>query len=50
MTAITGALSMWAFAIPVTMLVAPGPDVAKHTPALPLALAYPSAAWTAPCS
>ena len=36
--------------MPVTRLVAPGPDVAKHTPTLPVALAYPSAACAAPCS
>lgn len=27
----------------------PGPDVPKQTPTLPVALAYPSAAWEAPC-
>ena len=30
--------------------LAPGPLVARHTPTLPVALAYPSAAWAAPCS
>ena len=35
---------------PVIALVAPGPDVTKATPGLPVALAYPSAACTAPCS
>ena len=48
--ATTGMESMYAVAIPVTRLVAPGPDVAIHTPTLPVALAYPSAAWAAPCS
>ena len=42
--AITGDESIFAVAIPVTRLVAPGPDVAKHTPTFPVALAYPSAA------
>ena len=37
-----------AVAIPVTRLVAPGPEVAIHTPTLPVARAYPSAAWEAP--
>ena len=45
-----GIESIIAVAIPVTRLVAPGPDVAKHTPTFPVALAYPSAAWDAPCS
>ena len=35
---------MYAVAIPVTRLVAPGPEVARHTPTFPVALAYPSAA------
>ena len=39
-----GEESMYAVAIPVTRFVAPGPEVAKHTPTLPEALAYPSAA------
>ena len=34
-----GIESMLAVAMPVTMLHTPGPDVAKHTPALPVALA-----------
>ena len=34
-----GIESIAAVAIPVTRLVAPGPDVAKHTPTLPVALA-----------
>ncbi len=33
--ATTGELSMYAVASPVTRLVAPGPEVATHTPALP---------------
>ena len=45
-----GMLSMNAVAIPVTRFVAPGPLVAITTPVLPVALAYPSAAWEAPCS
>ena len=42
--------SINAVAIPVTAFVAPGPDVITHTPVFPEVLAYPSAAWTAPCS
>ena len=45
-----GTESIYAVAIPVTRLVAPGPLVAKHTPTFPVLLAYPSAAWEAPCS
>ena len=41
---------MWAVANPVMALVAPGPEVTKTTPGFPVLLAYPSAAWTAPCS
>ena len=41
---------MKAVAIPVIALVAPGPEVTKTTPGFPVALAYPSAAWVAPCS
>ena len=41
---------MYASAIGVTRLVAPGPDVAMQTPTLPVAWAYPVAAWPAPCS
>ena len=37
--ATTGELSMYAVARPVTRLVAPGPDVATHTPARPEARA-----------
>ena len=45
-----GIESIYAVAIPVTRFVAPGPLVAKHTPTFPVALAYPSAPWAAPCS
>ena len=48
--ATTGIESIYALAIPVTRFVAPGPLVARQTPTLPLALAYPSAACEAPCS
>src|SRR5688572_10006621 len=41
---------MYASAIGVTRLVAPGPDVAIQTPTRPVACAYPVAAWPAPCS
>ena len=34
-----GTESMYAVAIPVTRLVAPGPDVARQTPTFPVALA-----------
>ena len=37
--ATTGMESIQAVAIPVTRLVAPGPDVARHTPTFPVALA-----------
>ena len=37
--ATTGELSIWAVASPVTRLVAPGPDVATHTPGRPEARA-----------
>ena len=40
----SGTESMWASAMAVTRLVAPGPDVAMQTPSFPLAAAYPSAA------
>ena len=36
--------------MPVTALVAPGPEVTSTTPHLPVERAYPSAAWVAPCS
>src|SRR3712207_3264972 len=45
-----GTESMYASAIGVTRLVAPGPEVAMHTPTLPVACAYPVAACPAPCS
>jgi hypothetical protein len=41
---------MWAVASPVTVFVAPGPEVTRQTPVLPVARAYPSAMWAAPCS
>ena len=37
--ATSGIESIYAVAIPVTRLVAPGPEVAIHTPTLPVALA-----------
>ena len=37
--ATTGILSIFAVAIPVTILVAPGPEVVITTPVLPVALA-----------
>ena len=43
-------LSIKASAIQVTKLVAPGPEVAMHTPALPVARAYPWAINPPPCS
>src|SRR5690606_1417601 len=43
-----GVLSIHASAMGVTRLVAPGPLVATHTPTLPEARAYPSAACPAP--
>ena len=45
-----GEESAYAVAIPVTRLVAPGPDVAKQTPAFLFILAYPSAICAAACS
>lgn len=48
--ATTGTESICASASGVTRLVAPGPEVAMHTPTLPEAWAYPVAAWPAPCS
>ena len=45
-----GTESSSASARPVTRFVAPGPDVATHTPTRPVHLAYPSAAKTSPCS
>ena len=35
--------------MPVIALVAPGPEVTRATPVLPVALANPSAEWTAAC-
>ena len=34
-----GTESIWAVVMPVTRLVAPGPEVAMHTPTLPVTLA-----------
>ena len=48
--ATSGTESMCASASGVTRLVAPGPDVAMHTPTRPVAAAKPWAAWPAPCS
>ena len=48
--ATTGARSMLASATPVTRLVAPGPRVARHTPARPVRRPYTSAMNAAPCS
>ena len=48
--ATSGTLSIIASARPVTRLVAPGPEVAMHTPTRPVTLAYPSAAKISPCS
>ncbi len=45
-----GEESSMAVAMPVTMFVAPGPDVAMATPTCPVARAKPSAMWVAPCS
>ena len=45
-----GTESIIAVAMPVTRLVAAGPEVAIATPTLPEARAYPSAAWAAHCS
>ena len=45
-----GIESIFAVAIPVTRLVAPGPEVAINTPVLPVVRAKPSAAWQAACS
>ena len=41
---------MCAVAIPVTVFVAPGPDVTRTTPASPWRGRCPSAIWVAPCS
>jgi hypothetical protein len=45
-----GTESMCASASPVTRLVAAGPEVTMQTPTRPVACAYPSAMWIAPCS
>ena len=45
-----GEESSMAVAMPVTMLVAPGPEVAMATPTCPVARANPSAMCVAPCS
>ena len=45
-----GTESSMASASGVTTLVAAGPEVTMHTPGLPVAWAYPSAMWPAPCS
>ncbi len=45
-----GTESIFASASAVTRLHPPGPEVAIATPTLPVAHAYPSAAWPAPCS
>jgi len=45
-----GEESIIAVAMPVTRLVAPGPEVAIATPTFPETRAYPSAAWAAHCS
>ena len=39
--ATSGTESMYASAIGVTRLVAPGPEVAMQTPTLPVTIAYP---------
>src|SRR5690606_15198788 len=49
-TATIGDESAYAVAMPVIRLVAPGPEVAKQTPALLFILAYPSAMCAADCS
>ncbi len=49
-TATIGAESACAVAIPVNKLVAPGPEVAKHTPGFLLTLPKPSAICAADCS
>ena len=46
----SGVESMYASAMPVTVLVAPGPEVTSTTPGRPDTRAYPSAMWAAPCS
>jgi hypothetical protein len=46
----SGTESALASAIAVTRLVRPGPEVARHTPALPVMRASPCAMNPAPCS
>src|ERR1700733_2805986 len=48
--ATTGVEFVVASATPVSRLIAPGPRVAEHTPALPLSRPYVSAMKDAPCS
>ena len=48
--ATSGTESSIASARPVTRLVAPGPEVAMHTPTRPELFAYPCAANISPCS
>jgi aspartate/methionine/tyrosine aminotransferase len=48
--ATSGAESIIALAMPVTRLVAPGPEVAMQTPGLPVTRPQASAANAAPCS
>ena len=47
---IIGTESISAVSRPVTVFVAPGPEVTSTTPALPVERANPSAIWVAPCS
>ena len=46
----SGTPSIIAVARPVTVLVAPGPEVTMAQPTRPVARAYPSAMWMPPCS
>ena len=48
--ATSGALSVWASATPSSRLMAPGPRVARQTPALPVTRPYRSAMKAAPSS
>ena len=50
MIATMGTESSRESASPVTRLVAPGPEVAMHTPTSPVVFAYPSAAKISPCN
>jgi hypothetical protein len=47
---ISGEESISAVSRPVTVFVAPGPEVTSATPGRPVARAKPSAMWVAPCS